>query len=251
MIAYLRGRLALIGQGYVVLDVQGVGYKVFVSPSVVERLTSFAPGNEDDMLLHTYFHLRQDAMELFGFTDLSEKDMFETLLQVGGIGPRVALSILSSSSVEDLVGAIMKSDERALRKLPGVGPKTAKRMIVELKDTLGKRGRLGAVYRKAMQAQGGSGLSLGKLERDEAAAGGEGGSSIAGDSLQDKVDWAKAALMSLGYSEREVEEAIEKALSLSDQDKEGDRSTESLVRAALRMLAPATRMVSRGSRTAT
>jgi len=132
MIGQLRGRLIDKRQNQVLVDVSGVGYLVQVPLSTFAALGDLR--NEVTLLIHT--HVREDALALYGFLTSREKHLFEMLLSASGVGPSLALKILSGMSVEELVPAIRNSDLARLTKIPGVGRKTAERMVVELKDKL-------------------------------------------------------------------------------------------------------------------
>lgn len=130
MIASLRGRLSQKDPSRVVIDVNGVGYEVFVPLTTFTALPD--PGVEVSLDIHT--HVREDALALYGFSSRQERRVFERLLSVSGIGPRLAVTILSGGSVEGLVAAIRRGDLGRLTSIPGVGKKTAERIVVELKD---------------------------------------------------------------------------------------------------------------------
>jgi holliday junction DNA helicase RuvA len=132
MIGQLRGRLAEKRPNQVIVDVGGVGYLVQVPLSTYAALGELH--TEVSLLIHT--HVREDALMLYGFVSAREKHFFELLLSASGVGPSLALKILSGMSVEELVPAIRGSDLGRLTKIPGVGRKTAERMVVELKDKL-------------------------------------------------------------------------------------------------------------------
>jgi Holliday junction DNA helicase RuvA len=132
MIGQLRGRLAEKRPNQVLIDVGGVGYVVQVPLSTYAALGDLH--TEVTLLIHT--HVREDALALYGFVSAREKHFFEMLLSASGVGPTLALKILSGMSVEELVPAIRGSDLARLTKIPGVGRKTAERMVVELKDKL-------------------------------------------------------------------------------------------------------------------
>ena len=132
MIARLRGELFEKSPGQLVVDVHGVGYAVSVAMPTYSSLPE--PGSEVSLDIHT--HVREDAIQLFGFSTRVERSIFERLTHISGIGPRLALTILSGSSVEDLVGSIKRGDLARLTKIPGVGKKTAERIVLELKDKL-------------------------------------------------------------------------------------------------------------------
>ena len=132
MIAYLRGRLISKHPNQAIVEVAGVGYDVTISiPTFSELL---ATGSE--VALHIHTHVREDALALYGFLRVEEKQLFEKLITVSGIGPKLAITILSGMAVTDMVGAIRANDHVRLTKIPGIGKKTAERMCVELRDKL-------------------------------------------------------------------------------------------------------------------
>jgi Holliday junction DNA helicase RuvA len=131
MIDYLRGRIALVESEYVVLDVHDVGYRVFTpNPYGLAR-------SEEPIQLFIHYHVREDAVQLFGFPTREEQALFRRLLDVSGIGPKVALGVLSGGKPETIVAAIQQENLTLLTKLPGIGRKTAQRMILDLKDKIG------------------------------------------------------------------------------------------------------------------
>ena len=132
MIAHISGTLAQKVPGEIVVDVNGIGYQVFIPLNVFYRLPEI--GARIALQIHT--HVREDALQLFGFQDAAEKQIFLLLTAVSGIGPRLALNILSGIASEDLARALKESDQVRLVAIPGVGKKLAERMIVELKDKL-------------------------------------------------------------------------------------------------------------------
>jgi Holliday junction DNA helicase RuvA len=128
MIGYLSGKIISIKPTQVLLDVNGVGYQIFISISTFEKISE---STSISLFIHT--HVREDSLNLYGFYSEQEKEMFELLISISGIGPKVALSILSGISVEDLSDAILKGDIGRLVSIPGVGRKTAERIVLELK----------------------------------------------------------------------------------------------------------------------
>ncbi len=130
MIASLTGRLAFKAPTYLALDVQGVGYEVFVPLSTFYNL----PPLNEQVALNIHTHVREDAIQLFGFATQQEKDAFVLLTTVSGIGPKSALGILSALPVSDLVCAVQAGDVEKLETVPGIGKKTAGRIVLELKD---------------------------------------------------------------------------------------------------------------------
>lgn len=130
MIAHLRGKLIEKQPNLAVIDVGGVGYELAVSVSTYSQL-----GNAgEEVALHTHTHVREDALALFGFATRHEKGVFEKLITVSGIGPRLAVTILSGLPTEDLATAIRKGDVGTLTRIPGVGRKTGERMVLELRE---------------------------------------------------------------------------------------------------------------------
>jgi Holliday junction DNA helicase RuvA len=131
MIARLRGRAVANTPEGLVIDVGGVGYLVAATPTAVRK----ADG-ADEVSLHTYLHVREDVLQLYGFADASERDLFMQLLSVNGVGPKVALSIVSGSPADDLRRAIALEDAARFQAIPGIGKKTAERIVLELKEKL-------------------------------------------------------------------------------------------------------------------
>jgi Holliday junction DNA helicase RuvA len=175
MIGLLRGRLLEKRPNQVILDVGGVGYLVAVPLSTFAALGELH--GEVTLLIHT--HVREDALALYGFLSAREKHLFELLLGASGVGPTLALKILSGMNVEELVPAIRSGDLARLTKIPGVGRKTAERMVVELKDK----------------------LETVTVETEKPAAASPAG--VAAD--------VKSALINLGYDERTAESAVAEA----------------------------------------
>ena len=132
MIARLRGKPVASTPEGLVLDVGGVGYLVAATPSAVRR----ADG-ADEVTVETYLHVREDTMQLYGFADRAERELFVQLLTVNGIGPKVALAIVSGSPPEELRRAIVREDTARFQIIPGIGKKTAERIVLELKETIG------------------------------------------------------------------------------------------------------------------
>jgi Holliday junction DNA helicase RuvA len=131
MIARLRGRAVANTPEGLVLDVGGVGYLVAATPAAVHK----ADG-ADEVSLHTYLHVREDALQLYGFADASERELFVHLLSVNGVGPKVALAIVSGSPAAELRRAIALEDSARFQAIPGIGKKTAERIVLELKGKL-------------------------------------------------------------------------------------------------------------------
>ncbi len=132
MIAYIKGNLADIMQDRIVIDVSGIGWQVFVPGQVLDHL----PAMGEPVKIHTWLQVREDAMTLFGFLTKDDLRIFKLLIGVNGIGPKNALAILSVMNTDDLRFAILGDDAKAIAKTPGVGTKTAQRLILELKDKI-------------------------------------------------------------------------------------------------------------------
>ncbi|MEK5477438.1 Holliday junction branch migration protein RuvA [Paenibacillus sp. FSL R5-0407] len=141
MIDFLRGQVAHLENEYVVLDVQGIGYRVFCPNPY-----AFAAKNQDSITVYTHHHVRDDAILLFGFPTREEQKLFRKLIEVSGIGPRVALGILSGGNPDTVVAAIHQENISFLTKLPGIGKKTAQRMILDLKDKLEGMGGMASLF---------------------------------------------------------------------------------------------------------
>ena len=132
MIARLRGKAVASTPEGLVLDVGGVGYLVAATPSAVRNATG---GGE--VTVETYLHVREDAMQLYGFADRAERELFVQLLTVNGVGPKVALAIVSGAPADELRRAIVREDTARFTAIPGIGKKTAERIVLELKEKLG------------------------------------------------------------------------------------------------------------------
>jgi holliday junction DNA helicase RuvA len=198
LIAQLRGRVLRKEPQEVVVDVGGVGYRVTIPLSTFYRLGD--PGADATLL--TYTHVREDALALFGFLTAGEQTLFEKLIGVAGVGPKLAINILSGIEAPELVSALRTSDLARLTRIPGVGRKTAERLVLELKD------KMPAV--------------LAEAEAEAAAP-----PSVPGSSKDDLV----SALVHLGYSRPEAERGVERALR-----EDGDGRFEDLLRRTLRIL---------------
>jgi Holliday junction DNA helicase RuvA len=132
VIAHLRGQILSKSPNAVVIDCNGVGYELAISVATYTELRDLGA----EARLHVHTHVREDALQLFGFHEVAEKRLFEKLLTISGIGPKLAITVLSGISAERLVGAIRGGDHATLTKIPGIGKKTAERVVLELKDKL-------------------------------------------------------------------------------------------------------------------
>jgi Holliday junction DNA helicase RuvA len=131
MIARLRGRAVAYGPTGLVLDVAGVGYQLSATPSALRKAQS-----EEEVVVETYLHVRDDALDLYGFGESGERELFEQLLAVSGVGPKVALAIVSGYSPGELKRAIVREDAALFQTIPGIGKKTAQRVVLELKEKI-------------------------------------------------------------------------------------------------------------------
>jgi holliday junction DNA helicase RuvA len=131
MIARLRGRAVAYDPNGLVLDVGGVGYRLHATPSAVRKAQA-----DDEVVLETHLHVRDDALELYGFGEAGERELFEQLLAVSGVGPKVALAIVSGYSPGELRRAIVREDAALFQTIPGIGKKTAQRVVLELKEKM-------------------------------------------------------------------------------------------------------------------
>jgi len=136
MIAHLCGKPVLTGDKWVVIDVQGIGYQVQVTQPALRLLIN----TKEAVKVFTHMAVREDAITLYGFMHQSELEMFRILISVSGIGPQIAMNLLSQVGIEDFAMAILNEDEKALTRISGIGPKSAKRLILELRDKMKKVG---------------------------------------------------------------------------------------------------------------
>ena len=196
MIGFLRGQVAALKADYCLLDVNGVGYRVFVAGSTRSKLRL----NEETQLF-TYMNVYQDGITLYGFASEDEYDIFQLLIGVSGIGPKVALGILSSITVDGLCKAIQNKQATVLTKLPGIGKKSAERLILELKDKVG--------FATSTDEE--------ILTLDMEGAVGD-----------DIVSEAQAALVALGYSQAEIAPVLKQAAKC--------KTTEEIIKLALKQL---------------
>jgi Holliday junction DNA helicase RuvA len=197
LIAYIKGILTEKNPTTAVIEAGGVGYDLFISLPTFEKLPSVG----DELKLLVYQHVREDALLLFGFLSEQEKRAFLDLLSVSGIGPKLALNILSSSTVNDLYYNIANDNQAALTRIQGLGKKTAQRLILELKDKVA--GRIGSV-------------AFGSVET----------TAVSRDHIQEAI----LALESLGYSRNEAQGSILKTARVFKQD----ASVEELLKEALK-----------------
>ncbi len=135
MISHIYGNIAQCGEGYVIIDVGGIGYHVNVIKPVIKELSE----KNEKVKLHTYLNVREDALTLYGFLKPGELEIFKLLISVTRVGPQTAMNILSQIKIEELASAIINEDEKILTRISGLGEKNAKRLILELKDKMRKK----------------------------------------------------------------------------------------------------------------
>lgn len=204
MISFLKGELADMTDGTVVLDVNGVGYEVLVPA----QLLSMLEGIGQSLKLYTYMQVREDAVVLFGFLTRDDLMMFKLLIGVNGVGPKAGLNILSTLGADDLRFAILADDAKRIAKAPGIGGKTAQKIILELKDKLD----LEEAFEKK--------LASSQISAEAAVAAGS-------DVMQDAVQ----ALVALGYGSTEALKAVRSVKPTEDMD------VEDILKEALRKMA--------------
>ena len=194
MIARLRGRLAELDEHVAVIDVAGVGYEVEVTAGAAARLTA----SPDDAVVYTHLVVRDDAQILFGFASVAERALFRSLIKVAGVGPKLGLALLSAVTPDQFAAAVASGDVAAITRVPGIGKKTAGRLVMELRDKV-------------------DGVAVAE------AVGGENSATRE----------AALALVALGYRERDAAQVVRDAAD----GLAGEAAVEDLVREALRRLA--------------
>lgn len=201
MIAYLKGTVTEVDKDSIILECRNIGYRIFMSGSVLERMGRTG----EERIIHTYLNIREDAMQLYGFLTKNDLSVFRLLLGVSGIGPKAAMGILSYFSWEDLSFAVLSDDAAAIAKAPGIGKKTAQKVILELKDKL----RLEDAFEQKFSEGGASDQPTGEPE-----------------AAQEAVE----ALVALGYGRTEALKAVRQVSAGGDMD------VEDLLRAALKQM---------------
>jgi len=193
MIGYVNGELTVKAQNYVIIDVSGIGYKIFMTETEIEKLEI-----GQAVKVFTYMRVMEDDISLYGFLSNDELMMFELLISVGGIGAKTATAILSKISPSRFALAVISGDVNALKKLPGIGPKSAARIVLELKD---------------------------KIKTEDAIEGDTETQPTYTAAVQDAID----ALQVLGYNRKSIEKAFE-------QEDLKDMSTEDIIKKGLELL---------------
>ena len=201
MIGFLKGTLEAVYNERIQIDVNGIGFNVNMPLSQIEGLE----GMGSYVKIYTYMAVREDAMQLYGFTTADSLDLFKMLIQVNGIGPKGALALLSSMTTDDLRFAIMSGDSKTISKAPGIGAKTAQRLIIDLKDKVSVRDML-------------DNYSVNKI-------------STASEEMNSARAEAVEALTALGYSATDAMKAVRSSGADDDAD------TETIIKLAFRQLA--------------
>lgn len=205
MIAHLNGTLLYKQATTVILDVGGVGYEVTIPLSTFYEL----PNVTEPVQLRIYTHVREDALQLYGFKSSRERELFLRLISVSGIGPKLGITLLSGMSADEMIASIKSNNIAKLTLIPGVGRKTAERLVVELREKLAS-------------------LSTAETE-EEPGVGAAFPSEVSADSIRSD---ALSALLNLGYQRASAEKAIDNSLA-----EDGEKSVESVLRRSLRKLA--------------
>lgn len=204
MLAYIKGEIASKNIGYIVIDVGGLGYKIFMSDKSIENVGKIG----EIVKVHTYYRVMEDDISIFGFKTKEELRMFELLISVSGVGAKSAIAMLSSIEPSDFAIAIVSDDVNTLKKLPGVGAKTAQRIILELKDKIKKE------------------QTISELTNATNAKDFENNIKNKNANLEEM----KTALQVLGYSRKDID-------IVSSKIKNADLSLEDLIKEALKLLA--------------
>lgn len=199
MISYIKGKLERRGESYIIIETGGIGFQIFVSPATLAKL----PRTGEEAKVFTYFSVKEDGMSLYGFASVEEQEMFHKLLTVSGVGPKGALGFLSQLTPQEIILAIISEDVKTLSKAPGVGRKTAQRVILELKDKCRTEDALfmGAEPQEMVEPSAGGGAKFEAID----------------------------AMTALGYSRSEAAKAVNAVAA------EG-MSTEDILKAALKKM---------------
>ena len=204
MLAYVKGELVQKQIGYVVIDVGGLGYKVFMSEPSIEEIGSIG----DEVKVHTYYRVSEDDISLFGFNTQEELRMFELLISVSGIGAKTAIAMLACIEPSQFAIAVISDDIDTLKKIPGVGPKSAQRIVLELKDKMKKEQQIAELTNATLEQKS-------KIKKV----------IVADSKTQEAID----ALQVLGYTKKDVEKALE-------QIDTAELKVEDIIKRALREL---------------
>ena len=202
MISFIRGKIVDSSETSLILENGGIGYEIFMTGASMEK----ALREKEEIKIHTYFYIREDAMQLYGFLTKDDLQIFRLLLGVNGIGPKAALGILAALSADELRFAVLSDDVKTISRAPGIGKKTAQKLILELKDKL--------KLEDAFEAK----LAHGEADTDAEVSSFDGSKE------------AVEALVALGYSSTEALRAVRKVTDVSPDDVEG------ILKAALKNL---------------
>lgn len=197
MIGYIKGRVEEIGAGNLILERDGIGYRIFVPDGGAARIG-------EEVKVYTYLHVKEDALQLYGFFSKDDHDIFKMLLNVSGIGPKGALGILSGLSADELRFAVLSDDAATIARAPGIGKKTAQKLILELKDKFS--------LEEAFETK------LSHVQQSAAA--------MSSDGISEAVQ----ALTALGYSNTEAIQAVRKVEDAASMD------AEAILKAALKFI---------------
>lgn len=198
MIAFIRGTVIRAEESSVIIENNGIGYRIFVCGRDISRMA-----NGREVMLHTYLNVREDAMQLFGFLTAEDLEVFRLLLGVNGIGPKAALGVLSGMTANDLRFAVLSDDAKAISAAPGIGKKTAQKLILELKDK----------------------FSLQDAFEEKLTV-----NAVQGETAGGSQEEAVQALVALGYSGSDALKAVRAAAT------DAEMSTEDILKAALRRM---------------
>ena len=207
MLAYIKGTLEMKMTGYIVIDVGGLGYKVFMSESGIEKLGNIG----ETVKVHTFYKVREDDISIFGFNTLEELRMFELLISVSGVGAKTAITMLDVCETTEFALAIISEDIKTLTQIPGIGAKSAQRIILELKDKIKKEQQIQELTKASKGINGTKTKLEQRLEHEQ------------------NVDEAMAALQVLGFNKKEIEKAFDKLVT-------EEMSTEEIIRKGLSIL---------------
>lgn len=208
MIGRIRGILVEKAPGHALVECSGLGYEIDIPYTTFFHL----PETGQEVTLHTHFAVREDAQSLYGFASRLDRNLFRLLIKVNGVGPKLAVGILSGLDAQQFIRCVEARDINALVKLPGVGKKTAERLLIEMADRIGQL--------------------AGQFTPTVPGSAGPGGSAAVPVASHDARDEAEAALIALGYKPQEAAKAISKVA-------EPDMTSEALIRLALRNMIPA------------
>ena len=203
MISFIKGYVAETTENSVILETDSIGYEIFMTGTAIEETSRM----QDKIKIYTYFHVREDTMQLYGFLSRDDLEMFRLLLNVNGIGPKAAMGVLAAITADELRFAVLSDDVKTISRAPGIGKKTAQKLILELKDKL----KLEDAFEK-------------KLDHQEENL------SLADTSLRDSRQEAVEALTALGYSSTNALRAVRQVSEETGDD------VEAILMAALKQL---------------